>query len=133
MATVFTKRIVAYILDFFVVSSIMWIISYFLSLMVKPADAYQVFQFLPYVVPILILIYFVFCEKVMSATVGKSLMRIKVQSENGLDITWLQAIVRNLTKIYWFPIIFDWLIGRFLNSDRLFDVITKTVVVRERF
>ena len=133
MTTVFTKRIIAYVLDFFVVSAVMWIISYFLSLTVKPADSYQIYQFLPYIVPILIMIYFVLCEKYMGATVGKSLMSLEVKSENGSDISWLQAILRNVTKIFWFPIIFDWLIGKLLNKDRIFNVITRTVVVHDSF
>ena len=68
----------------------------------------------------------------MSATIGKSLMFLQVKSKNGADISWIQAIVRNLTKIYWFPIIFDWLIGKFLRSDRLFNTITRTIVVNDR-
>ena len=133
MATVFTKRVIAYVLDFFVVSAIMWIISFFLSLMIKPVDVYQAYQYLPYIVPVLIMVYFVLCEKVMGATVGKSLLYLKVKSQNGYNISWLQAIVRNITKIFWFPIIFDWLIGKFLHKDRLFDVITKTVVLHDSF
>lgn len=133
MATVFTKRIIAYVLDFFVVSAVMWIIAYFLSLGVNPADSYQVYQFLPYIVPVLIMVYFILCEKFMGATVGKSLMSLSVKSQNGFDISWAQAIVRNLTKIFWFPIIFDWLIGKLLNKDRIFNVISKTVVVHDSF
>ena len=30
MTTVFSKRVIAYVLDFFVVSAVMWIVSYFL-------------------------------------------------------------------------------------------------------
>lgn len=133
MATVFTRRVIAYILDFFVVSAFMWIITYFLSLLVQPADSHQVYQVLPFVAAVLILVYFAVCEKLFGATVGKSLMYLGVKSENGADISWLQAIVRNVTKILWFPIIFDWLIGKFMNNDRLFNVITRTVVFNDDF
>lgn len=129
MASVFTRRVVAYILDFFVVSAIMWIISYLLFLIMGSNNIYQVYQYLPYVVPVLILLYFVLCEKFFGATVGKALMYLQVRSYNGAKISWPQAIVRNLTKIYWVPIIFDWLIGKLLKSDRLFNNITKTVVI----
>ena len=67
----------------------------------------------------------------MGASIGKALMYLKVKSKNGMDITWPQAIVRNLTKIYWVPIIFDWLIGKFLKTDRLLNNITKTIVIDE--
>ncbi len=88
-----------------------------------------VYGILPYFVPILGFVYFVFLEKTRGATIGKALMYLEVRSRNGAYINWAQSIVRNLTKIYWIPIIFDWAIGRFMNSDRLFANITKTVVV----
>lgn len=56
-------------------------------------------------------------------------MYLEVRSRNGAYINWAQAIVRNLTKVYWIPIIFDWAIGRVMNTDRLFANITRTVVV----
>ena len=129
MATVFTRRIIAYIIDFFVVSAIMWILSYFIFAVMTPNTVYSVYQYLPYVVPVFILLYFILCEKYFAATVGKSVMFLKVKSKNGSNISWPQAIVRNLTKIYWVPIIFDWLIGRFLNTDRILNNITHTVVI----
>ncbi len=131
MATVFTKRVIAYVLDYFVVSAFMWIISYLIYAVVSPANTYGVYQFFPYVLPILIMIYFVLCEKTYGASVGKALMYLKVKSKNGQDINWAQAIVRNLTKIYWVPIIFDWAIGKIFKTDRLFNNITKTIVVNE--
>lgn len=131
MATVFTRRVIAYVVDFFVVSAFMWILSYFIFALMTPNTVHSVYQYLPYFVPIFILVYFVFCEKTFGATVGKSVMYLQVRSRNGYAITWPQAIVRNLTKIYWIPIIFDWLIGRFLNTDRILGNITRTVVVND--
>ena len=133
MASVFTRRIFAYILDFFVVSAFMWIISYLCSLIMNPYDSSAVYQFFPTVLPILILVYFIVLEKTKGATVGKALMYLEVRSRNGARINWAQSIVRNLSKVYWVPIIFDWLIGKFLgaNNNRLLGSITKTVVIDE--
>lgn len=131
MASVFSRRVVAYVMDFFVVSAFMWIVSYLLFFLVNPYDSYTVYQYFPYVTPVLILLYFVLCEKFNGATVGKSLMYLQVRSKNGALISWPQAIVRNLTKIYWIPIIFDWAIGKLLRTDRILNNITKTVVVDE--
>lgn len=129
MASVFSRRIIAYVIDFFVVSAVLWIFAFLLSLIMNPIDVMSVYQILPYLVPILGFVYFVFLEKVKGATIGKSLMYLEVRSRNGAYINWAQSIVRNLTKIYWVPIIFDWAIGRIMNTDRLFANITKTVVV----
>ncbi|MDO5823965.1 RDD family protein [Methanobrevibacter sp.] len=131
MASVFTRRVGAYIIDFFVVSAFMWIVSYLLSLVVNPADSYEIYHFFPYVVPVLIMVYFVLCEKLEGASVGKSLMYLKVVSNNGNYISWPQAIVRNLTKIYWIPIVFDWAVGKMLKTDRFLNTISKTTVIDE--
>ena len=96
-----------------------------------PMDTYRVYHYFFYIVPILIFIYFVICEKVFGASVGKGIMNLQVKSKNGANISWIQSIVRNLTKIYWFPIIFDWIIGKFLHTDRILNNITRTVVVND--
>ena len=132
MASMFTRRVVAYIIDFFVVSSFMWIVSYLLFILLNPYTAYTVYAYLPYIVPVLILAYCICLEKIKGATVGKALMYLRVVSRNGYALSWSQAIFRNLSKIYWFPIIFDWAIGRLLKrNDRILGVFTKTVVANE--
>ena len=131
MVSIFSRRVIAYVMDFFVVSAFMWIVSYLCSLVINPYYSYAVYQYFPFVVPILIIVYFVLCEKYYGATVCKSLMYLQVRSRNGAFISWPQAIIRNLTKIYWLPIIFDWAIGRALNTDRILNHITKTVVIDE--
>ena len=132
MVSVFSRRIIAYVLDFFVVSAVMWIIAFLLSLIIGPMDISYTYAYFPYIAPVLGFVYFVFLERVKGATVGKALMYLEVRSKNGAYINWPQSIVRNLTKIYWIPIIFDWLIGRFMNTDRLFGNLTRTVVVNMR-
>lgn len=132
MASVFTRRVIAYIIDFFVVSAFMWIVSYLLSLFVNPYNMYTIFYYFQFVVPILIMLYFTVLEKTKGSSVGKSLMYLRVLSRNGYRISWIQAFIRNLTKIFWFPIIFDWAIGRILKrNDRILGYFTKTVVVNE--
>lgn len=128
--SLFSKRITAYIADFFVVSSFMWIISYILSLFLSPKYVFNIYSFFPYIVPILIIIYFTVCEKVKGATVGKALVYLEVRDVDDYEINWAQALVRNLTKLYWFPIIFDWAIGKILKKeDRILNSITRTKVV----
>ena len=132
MASVFSRRVVAYILDFFVVSAFMWIISYLCYFLMNPYETYSVYQFFPIILPIIILLYFILLEKTKGATVGKALMYLEVRSRNGARINWPQAIVRNLSKIYWVPIIFDWAIGKiFKSNNRILGDITKTVVIDE--
>lgn len=132
MASLFTRRIAAYLADFFVVSAFMWIVSFVLYMLANPYSINLLYSYFPYVVPVLIMVYFVVCEKYKGATVGKALLYLQVRSNNGEYVSWPQAIVRNLTKIYWFPIIFDWAIGKILGkNDRILNSITKTRVFDE--
>ena len=132
MASLFTRRVVAYIADFFVVSAFMWIVSFVLYMFANPYMTNSLYSYFIYVVPVLILIYFVVCEKYKGATVGKALLYLQVRSNNGEYMSWMQAIVRNLTKLYWFPVIFDWAIGKILGkNDRILNTITKTRVFDE--
>lgn len=130
MATILTRRIIAYIMDFFVVSSIMWIVSWIISFLFNPYMAYEIYSYFIYIVPIFAVCYFVVCEKIKGSSVGKALMYIEVLDERGYSLTWKQAIIRNLTKAFWFPIIFDWAIGSIIGGgDRLFDRFSHTKVV----
>lgn len=102
-------------------------------LIINPYETYKVYSYFIYVVPFLVFFYFVILEKFKGSTVGKALMYIQVRSKNGAKISWAQAIVRNLTKLFWIPILFDLVLGFiFTREDRLFNSITKTIVVDER-
>lgn len=134
MMSIFVRRVLAYIADFFVVSAFMWIVSFVLFYIANPYSMFTIYSYFIYVVPILIMVYFVLCEKLKGATVGDALLYLQVRQYNGNYITWGQAIVRNLSKLYWFPIIFDWAIGKILKKDdRILDVITNTLVIDELY
>ena len=135
----FGKRVVAYILDFFVVSAFMWIISYFAYFFINYFNIFQIYHYFVFILPFLILLYFTILEKNIGATVGKRLMFIEVKSAvprrgrlgRDYSITYSQALIRSLSKIYWFPIIIDVILGRITGKTRLLDGITRTTVVEE--
>ena len=133
------KRVIAYILDFFVVSAFMWIISYFAYFFINYFNMFQIYHYFVFILPILILIYFIVLEKNLGATVGKRLMFIEVKAVTprrgklGRDysITYRQALIRSLSKIYWFPIIIDVILGKITGKTRLLDGIARTTVIEE--
>ena len=135
----FGKRVVAYILDFFVVSAFMWIISYFAYFFINYFNMFQIYHYFVFILPILIILYFTILEKNIGATVGKRLMFIEVKAAvprrgrlgRDYSITYSQALIRSLSKIYWFPIIFDVILGKFTGKTRLLDGISRTTVVEE--
>ena len=135
----FLKRTIAYILDFFVVSAFMWIISYFAYFFINYFNMFQIYHYFVFILPVIILLYFTILEKNLGATVGKRLMFIEVKSTvpkrgrlgRDYSITYTQALIRSLSKIYWFPIIIDVILGKITGKTRLLDGITRTTVVEE--
>ena len=139
MIDLFGKCVVSYILDFFVVSAFMWIVSYFAYFFINYFNMFQIYHYFVFVLPILILLYFTILEKSIGATIGKRLMFIEVKSAvprrgrlgRDYSLTFSQALIRSLSKIYWFPIIIDVILGRITGKARLLDGITRTTVVEE--
>ena len=137
--SLFLKRTIAYILDFFVVSAFMWIISYFAYFAINYFNMFQIYHYFVLILPILILLYFTILEKNLGATVGKRLMFIEVKASvprrgrlgRDYSITYSQALIRSLSKIYWFPIIIDVILGKITGKTRLLDGISRTTVVEE--
>jgi len=135
----FTKRIVAYILDFFVVSAFMWIASYIAYFAINYYNMFQIYHYFVFILPIICLIYFTVLEKNIGATVGKRIMFIEVKStrvhtrrlSRDNSITYMQAFIRSLSKIYWFPIILDVILGLISGNTRILDKISRTTVVEE--
>ena len=135
----FLKRTIAYILDFFVVSAFMWIVSYFAYFFINYFNMFQIYHYFVFVIPILIILYFTILEKNLGATIGKRLMFLEVKSAvprrgrlgKDYSISYSQALIRSLSKIYWFPIIFDVILGKIAGKTRLLDGITRTTVVEE--
>lgn len=135
----FAKRAGAYIIDFFVVSAFMWILSYLAYFAINYLNMFQVYHYAIFILPILILLYFTLLEGSIGATVGKRLMFIEVISTatnsrgrvQNTKITYKQAFIRSISKIYWVIIIFDILLGKLSGNTRILDKVAKTTVVEE--
>ena len=108
MSSVFSKRILAFIIDFFVVSAIMWIISYYIFSIMNPYDTYKVYPFLIYVVPVLIMIYFICTEKLFDATIGKAILNLQGKTSlfSSISLTGLSQI-KHLFILYFLIIPFN--------------------------
>jgi len=133
MASLFTKRILAYLADYFVITAILWILAQILAIVVIPYSLFIVYSYFIYLLPVFIMVYFVLLEKKRGTTIGKNILSLKVVSEEGKDISYKQAIIRNLSKLYYIPIIFDLIIGKFFgkSNERILGQLSKTMVVEE--
>ncbi|MCQ2964128.1 MAG: RDD family protein [archaeon] len=134
----FKKRAYAYIIDFFVVSAFMWILAYIAYFAINYFNMFGVYQYAIFILPFIIILYFTIMEGSIGATVGKRLMFIQVVSPlRGYryrygKISYTQAFIRSLSKIFWLPIILDILLGKLSGNVRILDKLSRTIVVEER-
>lgn len=134
----FKKRAYAYIIDFFVVSAFMWILAYIAYFAINYFNMFGVYQYSIFILPFIIILYFTIMEGSIGATVGKRLMFIEVVTpQRGYryryaKISYSQAFIRSLSKIFWLPIILDVLLGKLSGNVRILDKLSRTIVVEER-
>ena len=87
---------------------------------------------------LIVLSYLVALEHYYSTTIGKKLLKLSVVDISGIRITWEQAIIRNLTKIFGGFLPIDFLLGLILErknpqktrKQRAFDILAETIVVK---
>ncbi|MDI6643433.1 MAG: RDD family protein [Methanobacteriaceae archaeon] len=118
MASIFIKRTLAFIIDALIITAVMWILSALLYPLIIVSGTFFIFNAWLILLAILTLFYFSYMEKNRETTLGKSVMNLRVISLEG-EITYRNAIIRNLSKILWFPIIFDLIAGSLSTSNHL--------------
>ncbi len=130
METITKKRIVAFILDFLIITSIIWILNTIIYPLVIVTGIYGIFNYSLIFLAIVIMAYFTYLEKSKTSTLGKNIMGIHVEAEQG-ELTYHKTFIRNLSKILWFPLVLDLIGGLLLKngSIRLLDKYAKTKVV----
>jgi uncharacterized RDD family membrane protein YckC len=78
------------------------------------------------------LLYSWILEATKGATIGKQLLNLRVVSLEG-PMNFTNALVRNISKIYWLFFLIDWIVGFVTDGDprqRWFDRFSNTTVVR---
>ncbi len=63
------------------------------------------------VLGILLILYFPLMETSSGATLGKKVLGLKVVSKTGSNPTFVEAFVRNVSKIYWLLLLLDVIVG----------------------
>ncbi len=139
------KRVVAYIIDSFIISFIILTpfgAAFNTGLEVKSfTDFYNAaissftgdVLILALVIGALVLLYWSFLEWKFGQSVGKILLRIEVKSSKKKKLKYMQALMRNITKLSTILLILDTLYMLFKKSNqRYFEILSSTYVVEEK-
>ena len=126
------KRLIAIIIDWIIVAIAWWIIS--IPLAVGSFLFFGSFGFGRFGIIFWILwfLYMVVLEGSRGATIGKSIVNLRVQSFDG-RMDFVKALVRNISKVHGLLLLLDWIVGILIDGDprqRFLDRISNTVVVR---
>jgi uncharacterized RDD family membrane protein YckC len=113
------KRLVALIIDGIIIAVALGIIFAIIAVMVVlPAFVFGgyaplafLFSGFTIIVGIILILYFPAMESVYGATFGKRFMGLKVVSKTGGHPTFVEAFIRNVSKIHWLLLLLDVIIG----------------------
>ena len=72
----------------------------------------------PFIVGLLMVLYFLYAEVNWGGTLGKRFLGLRVQTLNGARITYSQSFIRNISKIHPLLLLLDWLVGILTLGDR---------------
>jgi len=66
---------------------------------------------------IIFVLYFSVLESTRGASIGKGLFHLKVVSKTGANPTFGEALIRNISKIYWLLLLLDVIVGLAISKD----------------
>ena len=107
-------RLVAFIIDSIIVGIVAFIIYFFLILIIVSGGFWFVLGpiiLLGFLLGVLELLYFMFMDTYYGGTLGKRIMGLHVQMEDGSKVTFEKAFIRNISKIFWLFLLLDWILG----------------------
>jgi uncharacterized RDD family membrane protein YckC len=114
------KRAIAYIIDSIIVgvaTAILLAIALFPSFIANPVTFVNIFSF-PFAMGLLYILYFPIAETMYGATIGKSLLGLKVVTKTDGKPSFEKAFIRNISKIHGVLLLLD-LIGGLITSTDL--------------
>ncbi|WP_370005187.1 RDD family protein [Methanothermobacter sp. KEPCO 2] len=121
------KRLCAFALDFLVVTGVMYLLTVLVYPLALLLNLFSIYRYWLPLLGIITILYFSYLEY-HGGTPGKRMMGLAVISEEG-ELRWQQIVMRNLSRILWFPLILDVILGRLRNRLRILDDIAGTRVV----
>lgn len=114
------RRAVAYVIDsiiVFIATAILLAIALFPIFIANPSSFFNLFSF-PFAMGLLYILYFTIAETMYGATIGKSLLGLKVVTKTDGKPSFEKAFIRNVSKIHGVLLLLD-LIGGLITSKDL--------------
>lgn len=129
----FILRIKALIIDAIIVTLFTALINNIIYILLFLLNIQFVLAYYPSIVLVIVtMAYFTLFEAKTNKTIGKKMMKLYVSDYDGY-MTYKKAFIRNLTKLFWVPLIFDIIIGKIMNyPSRLFDKLAGTDVYSDK-
>jgi uncharacterized RDD family membrane protein YckC len=119
------RRLVAYVIDAIIVYVIIGVLvaatslpAYFAGLAIPGSSSPIAFfgGFFSAIAGIIFVVYFTLLEFSYGRTVGKSVLGLRVKTDNGSKLTFNDALIRNVSKIYWVLLLLDVILGLALET-----------------
>lgn len=114
------QRFVAFIIDTVIVYAILAIITFAIAIPFLFTGAFGVAGFLfggvfSFLWGLIFVLYFTVAESTSGASIGKRIFKLKVVTKTGSYPNFVEAFVRNVSKIYWLLLLLDVVIGLALS------------------
>ncbi len=118
MQNLWGKRFAALLIDFLIIMIIIWVFSAIVYPLIANVNIYEILNYWLIVTALFIIGYFTYFEGKYSTTPGKNVMKIEVIADDG-EMDYQKALIRNLSKILWVPLIVDIIIGYAAGNSKL--------------
>jgi uncharacterized RDD family membrane protein YckC len=110
------RRVIAFAIDWVIVYIVLGILVVLSALPFLVLSGPGVFTAIlggafTFLAGVILVLYFVALEVLAGATIGKKVMGIKVVAPGGRAPTLAEALVRNVSKLYWLLLVLDVIVG----------------------
>jgi uncharacterized RDD family membrane protein YckC len=127
------RRLAALIIDAIFITLLMWVLTAIVYPIIAWNNLYSILNYWLVLWGVLIILYFTVMEGKWSTTLGKGLLKLKVQAVDE-NMNYKKAFLRNISKFLWIPLVIDLLVG-FVRSkegirQRYLDQVARTTVFK---
>ena len=134
------QRFIAYVIDSVLVFVVVGVIAVLLAIPIffisgPAAMAAMLTGVFSFVAGIFLVLYFTVTESVTGASLGKRMMGLAVKAKGGQKPTFVEALARNVSKIYWVLLLLDIIVGLATTKEytqKFSDRMVGTSVVKYR-